>query len=62
MFQQYYILAKCRRSPVYVWRDGQFRLDHHVATQGASDVEPIALHGTVWLTIATGLYIYTITH
>ena len=49
---------------MYVWREGQFRLDHHVDTQQATDVESVNVNGAAWLAIATGTYIkitYTFT-
>ena len=42
------------RSPVYVWRDGGFRLDHHIDTLEATDVESVDISGAVWLAVATG--------
>ena len=39
------------RSPVYIWRDGQFRLDHHIDTQQASDIETINVNGSIWLAV-----------
>ena len=30
-------------------------MHHHISTQSASDVEPITIDGSVWLTIATGM-------
>ena len=39
---------------MYVWRDGQFRLDHHLDTQQATDVEATYIAGTVLLAVATG--------
>ena len=42
------------RSPVYVWREGQFRLDHHLDTLQASDVESKSVGGTTWLVFSEG--------
>ena len=39
---------------MYVWREGQFRLDHHLDTLQASDVESKDVDGTVWLAFSTG--------
>ena len=41
------------RSPVYVWRDGEFRLDHHIDTQQATDVESVDIDSTTWLAVAS---------
>ena len=41
------------RSPVYVWRDGEFRLDHHIDTQQATDVESVDIDTTTWLAVAS---------
>ena len=42
------------RSPVYIWRDGQFRLHQNIDSQQASDMETVDLNGNTWLTVATG--------
>lgn len=42
---------------MYVWRDGEFRLDHHIDTQQASDVESVDINGAVWLAVATGGFV-----
>lgn len=34
-------------------------MHHHISTQSASDVEPIAIDGSVWLAIATGMCVCT---
>ena len=44
---------------MYVWRDGEFRLDHHIDTQQASDVVSVDINGAVWLAVATGGFVVT---
>ena len=51
------ILIHCStvfRSQIFIWRSGQFRLDHTFDTQQAVDVEFIDLQTVQYLAVASG--------
>ena len=37
-----------------MWAGDRYTLDHHIDTQGATDVESVYINGDVWLAVATG--------
>ena len=37
-----------------MWAVDRYRLDHHIDTQGATDVESVDINGDVWLAVVTG--------